>query len=83
MTQRPRVLLLIPHLGGGGAERVITLLSRGLSPQKYELHLGLITESTIASDRFLPGYEFMRWASGEFARRLFLCCGWSGACSQI
>jgi len=51
MTQRPRILLLIPHLGGGGAERVITLLTRGLSPQKYELHLGLITESTIASDQ--------------------------------
>jgi glycosyltransferase involved in cell wall biosynthesis len=30
---------------------VITLLSRGLSPQKYELHLGLITESAITSDQ--------------------------------
>jgi glycosyltransferase involved in cell wall biosynthesis len=45
MVQRPRVLLLIPHLGGGGAERVTTLLTRGLSTQKYEVHLGLITES--------------------------------------
>jgi glycosyltransferase involved in cell wall biosynthesis len=50
MAQRPRVLLLIPHLGGGGAERVTTLLTRGLSADKYELHLGLITESVIASD---------------------------------
>ena len=49
MAQRPKVLLLIPHLGGGGAERVIALLSRGLSPQKYELHLGLITESATAT----------------------------------
>ena len=44
------MLLLIPHLGGGGAERVTALLTRGLSPQKYELHLGLITESIVASD---------------------------------
>jgi glycosyltransferase involved in cell wall biosynthesis len=50
MPQRPRVLLLIPHLGGGGAERVIALLSRGLSPEKYELHLGLVTESAISSN---------------------------------
>ena len=41
---RPRLLLLIPHLGGGGAEQVTALLARGLSPQKYELHLALITQ---------------------------------------
>jgi glycosyltransferase involved in cell wall biosynthesis len=43
MKQRPKVLLLIPHLGGGGAEQVIALLARGLSLEKYELHLGLVT----------------------------------------
>ncbi|WP_420236315.1 glycosyltransferase [Telmatobacter bradus] len=43
--QRFRVLLLIPHLGGGGAERVIAQLARGLSRDKYELHLGLITQT--------------------------------------
>src|ERR1035438_2104216 len=45
ITQRPRVLLLIPHLGGGGAEQVISLLARGLSPERYELHLGLVTQT--------------------------------------
>ena len=54
MLQRPRILLLIPHLGGGGAERVTALLTRGLSAQKYEVHLGLITESLMASD-LIPG----------------------------
>jgi glycosyltransferase involved in cell wall biosynthesis len=39
-------MLLIPHLGGGGAERVTELLARGLPPDKYELHLGLITQTT-------------------------------------
>jgi glycosyltransferase involved in cell wall biosynthesis len=47
---RPRVLLLIPHLGGGGAERVTALLARGLSPEKYEVHLGLITQAEIGGD---------------------------------
>lgn len=40
---RAKVLLLIPHLGGGGAEQVITLLARGLSREKYDIHLGLVT----------------------------------------
>ena len=44
IAKRVRILLLIPHLGGGGAEQVTTLLARGLSPEKYELHLGLITQ---------------------------------------
>jgi len=57
MSQRPRVLLLIPHLGGGGAERVTALLARGLSAPKYELHLGLITESLTASDLVPAGVK--------------------------
>jgi glycosyltransferase involved in cell wall biosynthesis len=44
----PRVLLLIPHLGGGGAERVTALLAQGLSKEKYELHLGLVTQSEVS-----------------------------------
>jgi len=45
MNRRPRILLLIPHLGGGGAEQVTTLLARGLSREKYEVHLGLLTQT--------------------------------------
>ncbi|MDR3751436.1 MAG: glycosyltransferase [Terracidiphilus sp.] len=37
--------MLIPHLGGGGAEQVTALLARGLSREKYELHLGLVTQA--------------------------------------
>lgn len=44
MEQRIRVLLLAPHLGGGGAEKVSALLARGLPASKYELHLGLVVE---------------------------------------
>jgi glycosyltransferase involved in cell wall biosynthesis len=44
-THRTKVLLLIPHLGGGGAEQVVALLAKGLSPDKYQIHLGLVTET--------------------------------------
>lgn len=55
INRLPRVLLLIPHLGGGGAERVIALLARGLSPEKYELHLGLITQRAARAEE-LPSW---------------------------
>jgi glycosyltransferase involved in cell wall biosynthesis len=54
MNRRPRVLLLIPHLGGGGAEQVTALLARGLSQEKYELHLGLITQSGAGPEPLPP-----------------------------
>ena len=44
---RPKVLLLIPHLRGGGAEQVTRLLARGLSGQKYDVHLALVTETHV------------------------------------
>jgi glycosyltransferase involved in cell wall biosynthesis len=46
--------LLIPHLGDGGAERVTELLARNLSAEKYELHLGLITQAQ--ADEELPSW---------------------------
>ena len=52
---RPRILLLIPHLGGGGAERVMALLARGLSAEKYELHLGLVTQAESGGEE-LPSW---------------------------
>jgi glycosyltransferase involved in cell wall biosynthesis len=39
--------LLLPHLGGGGAEKVFALLAQSLSRDKYELHLGLVTREGI------------------------------------
>jgi glycosyltransferase involved in cell wall biosynthesis len=53
-NQRIRVLLLIPHLGGGGAEQVTALLARGLSPEKYEIHLGLITQAGAEGEALPP-----------------------------
>ncbi len=53
-NSRPKVLLLIPHLGDGGAERVTELLARSLSAEKYELHLGLITLTQAGCEELPP-----------------------------
>lgn len=42
---RPSVLLLIPHLGGGGAERVIELLARGMDQERFDVHLGVVCQN--------------------------------------
>lgn len=46
-AERPRVLLLIPHLRGGGAEQVARLLAQGLSSEKYDVRLALVTETGV------------------------------------
>lgn len=43
MGNRYKILLLIPHLGGGGAERVIAILASRLNQDKYDVHLGVVT----------------------------------------
>ncbi len=52
--QRAKILLLIPHLGGGGAEHVMALLARGLSQEKYEVHLGLVQQAEAAGGVLPP-----------------------------
>jgi glycosyltransferase involved in cell wall biosynthesis len=54
MAQRIRILLLIPRLGGGGAQQVMALLARGLSREKYEVHLGLVTQGDAAATSLPP-----------------------------
>jgi glycosyltransferase involved in cell wall biosynthesis len=48
MNRRPIILLVIPHLGGGGAERVVSLLAVGLNPDRFDVHLGLVTQKDAA-----------------------------------
>lgn len=66
MSTRPSVLLLIPHLGGGGAERVVARLTEGLDPDRFEVHLGLVTQRDAA------GYGIPAWVvvHGIGARRI-------------
>lgn len=39
---RTRVLLLTPRIGGGGAQQVMGLVARGLSQERFDVHLGLV-----------------------------------------
>ena len=55
--RRAKVLLLIPHLGGGGAEHVIAALARSLNPNRYEIHLGLVAQSANAA------HDLPRWVT--------------------
>jgi len=55
MTRHVKVLLLIPHLGGGGAEKVTALLARGLCHERFDLHLGLITQRYVDESGRFPG----------------------------
>ncbi|MGO9339094.1 MAG: glycosyltransferase [Terracidiphilus sp.] len=55
MEQRTKVLLLIPHLGGGGAEKVFSHLAQNLSRQKYELHLCLAAQIGLSAEIAPPG----------------------------
>jgi len=50
---RLRVLLLIPHLGGGGAGQVAALVAMGLGQERFDVHLGLVTQGT-APAGYLP-----------------------------
>jgi glycosyltransferase involved in cell wall biosynthesis len=43
MKQHPRLLFLLPHLGGGGAEHVLALVASLLAAQRYEVHLATLT----------------------------------------
>jgi hypothetical protein len=50
MARRTKILLLLSHLGGGGAEHVMALLARELSQEKYEVHLGLVGQGDKSGD---------------------------------
>jgi glycosyltransferase involved in cell wall biosynthesis len=52
MTTSRTVLFLIPHLGGGGAERVTANLVCGLSQSRFRVHLGLVTQTTAGAEEF-------------------------------
>ncbi|MGC1422623.1 MAG: glycosyltransferase [Terracidiphilus sp.] len=64
-ARRAKVLLLIPHLGGGGAEHIAATLMQYLSAKKYELHLGLMTASVQAPEDPLPSNAIHTLGAGR------------------
>ncbi len=65
--RRVRLLLLIPRLSGGGAQHVMALLSRSLSRNKYEIHLGLVTARE-ADSATLPQWVTIHGLGAERVR---------------
>jgi glycosyltransferase involved in cell wall biosynthesis len=55
MNQNPRVLLLIPHLGGGGAERVIAELATWLDRSRFDVHVCVATTQGRISESLPSG----------------------------
>jgi glycosyltransferase involved in cell wall biosynthesis len=64
-AERPKVLLLIPHLGGGGAEQVMTLLAERLNDAKYEVHLGLVTRQPDGAEKLPAGVRVHTLGAGR------------------
>jgi len=64
-SYRPKALLLIPHLGGGGAERVMAELARGLDGEKYEIHLGLVTGDERGGEKLPAGVRVHALGAGR------------------
>ena len=54
MIRRYTILLLIPHLGGGGAQRVIAQLARSLPCERFDVHLGVVTRSDLPGEKLPP-----------------------------
>jgi len=60
MAEQIKLLLLIPHLGGGGAERVTSLLAQHLNPAKFEIHLVTLTPDRPGATQPLPHVQLHR-----------------------
>lgn len=75
MKQPLKLLLLIPHLGGGGAERVIAQLARHLDPSRFTVHLGLIAQDFPGAESLPAAVKVhrleckrVRWAAPSLLR---------------
>jgi len=65
---RTRILFLIPRLSAGGAEQVMALVAKGLSREKYEVHLGLVTAAE-AETAAVPPWVTVHALGAKRARR--------------
>ncbi len=63
--ERTKVLLLTPRIGGGGAEQVMALVARGLSRERFEVHLGLVRVSDPGAGAAPPWVTIHALAAGR------------------
>ncbi len=57
-VQKVRLLLLIPRLGVGGSQHVMTLLAKELPRENYDVHLGLVTAAEAQPNALPPWVAF-------------------------
>ena len=65
MEQRTRILLLTPSFGGGGAQHVLALVARGLSRERFEVHLGLVRAGDASAGAVPPGVTVHALGAGR------------------
>jgi glycosyltransferase involved in cell wall biosynthesis len=65
MEQRTRVLLLTPNMGGGGAQHVMLLVARGLSRDRFEVHIGLMRSGDADAGAVPPGVTVHAMGAGR------------------
>ena len=65
MEPRTRVLLLTPNIGSGGAQHVMMLVARGLSRERFEVHLGLMRAGDPGPGAALPGVTVHALGAGR------------------
>jgi glycosyltransferase involved in cell wall biosynthesis len=60
-----RILLLSPRLGGGGAQHVMALVARGLSQERFEVHLALVRAADAAGGAVPPWVKLHALGAGR------------------
>jgi glycosyltransferase involved in cell wall biosynthesis len=65
MEQRTRILLLTPSIGGGGAQHVMVLVARGLSRERFEVHLVLVRAGDPSAGAEPPGVTVHALGAGR------------------
>ncbi|MGD1065074.1 MAG: glycosyltransferase [Terracidiphilus sp.] len=65
MEQRTRILLLTPSIGGGGAQHVMVLVARGLSRERFEVHLVLVRAGDPSAGAVPPGVTVHALGAGR------------------
>lgn len=70
--QQKSILFLIPTLGGGGAERVLTNLANNLNPNKYDITIQTLFRGGINSKYLNRNIKFLEGSVNQFPGNVLL-----------
>ena len=76
--RRTRLLMMVPHLGGGGAERVMARLAAGLARDAFDVHFAVFADDSPGAEA-LPEWVMLhrleagrvRWAAWKMLRLIW------------